>query len=326
MKKSSAKRKKKISSFVLLISAVMVLGGCSGKESGNEEASSDTEISASQSSEEESKGASDVQEPAAAPVIENAVWSGYFDGLNGAAVVYDPERNYYQIYNQELAETRRSPCSTFKVISSAVGLEHGIIAPEDSVRAWSGEIYWNADWNRDIGFEDAFRTSCVWYFRQVVDEIGADLMESVLSRLQYGNCDISDWAGTLNTNTDNRDQTGFWIESSLLISPREQTEVMERIFGSSSQFSEETQEKLKEVMLVTDLDTAGVPVYGKTGLGVDGGTAVDAWFTGFADIEGERRYFCVYLGETEGAEVTSGKAKEIAVEILSSLRGSSPGE
>lgn len=125
MKKSSAKRKKKISSFVLLISAVMVLGGCSGKESGNEEASSDTEISASQSSEEESKGASDVQEPAAAPVIENAVWSGYFDGLNGAAVVYDPERNYYQIYNQELAETRRSPCSTFKVISSAVGLESG---------------------------------------------------------------------------------------------------------------------------------------------------------------------------------------------------------
>jgi bla regulator protein BlaR1 len=34
--------------------------------------------------------------------------------------------------------------------------------------------------------------------------------------------------------------TGFWIESSLKISPREQTEVMERIFGEDSLCSEET--------------------------------------------------------------------------------------
>lgn len=50
-------------------------------------------------------------------------------------------------------------------------------------------------------------------------------------KLQYGNCDISDWEGRLNTNNDNRALTGFWLEASLLISPKEQTEVMERIFG-----------------------------------------------------------------------------------------------
>lgn len=319
MKRRNMEKRKKIGSFLLLLSAVMILGGCNGsREDGNDGASGETEITAGQGDMQKGKGHTDAQDTAV-PVVETAAWSEYFDGLNGAAVIYDPARNYYQIYNQELAETRRSPCSTFKIISSAVGLEQGIITPENSVRTWSGEIYWNADWNRDIGFEDAFRTSCVWYFRKVVDEIGAELMEKELSRLQYGNCDISDWEGALNTNSDNRDLTGFWIESSLLISPREQTEVMERIFGSSSQYSEETQEKLKEVMLVTDLDTAGVSVYGKTGLGAAGGTAVDAWFTGFADIGGEGRYFCVYLRETDGAEVTSGKAKEIAVEILSSL-------
>lgn len=59
-------------------------------------------------------------------------------------------------------------------------------------------------------------------------------MQEALNRLSYGNGDISDWEGRLNTNNKNRAMTGFWIESSLLISPREQTEVMERIFGPDS--------------------------------------------------------------------------------------------
>ena len=50
-----------------------------------------------------------------------------------------------------------------------------------------------------------------------------------LDRLQYGNCDISDWEGRLNTNNSNRALTGFWIESSLMISPKEQVEVMGRL-------------------------------------------------------------------------------------------------
>ena len=45
--------------------------------------------------------------------------------------------------------------------------------------------------------------------------------------------------------------------------------------------------------------------------------AVDAWFTGFADVNGTRKYFCVYLGQTDGAEVSSTKAKAIALTILS---------
>ena len=92
-------------------------------------------------------------------------WSEYFQGLNGAAVLYDAEENKYCVYNPELAETRSSPCSTFKIISSLLALENGVIDPENSIREWSGEYFWNGEWNRDIGFEDAFRTSCVWYFR-----------------------------------------------------------------------------------------------------------------------------------------------------------------
>ena len=138
------------------------------------------------------------------PQIMETDWSEYFQGLNGTAVLYDAEENRYLVYNPELAETRRSPCSTFKIISSLLALENGVIDPENSVRKWSGEYFWNGEWNRDIGFEDAFHASCVWYFRQVVDDIGKERMQEGLDALRYGNCDISDWEGSLNTNNSNR--------------------------------------------------------------------------------------------------------------------------
>ena len=167
------------------------------------------------------------------------------------------------IYNKELALTQRSPCSTFKIISSLIGLENGIIDPDNSVRPWSGEIFWNEDWNRDINFSDAFRTSCVWYFRQVTDDIGKVKMQNELNKLKYGNCDISDWEGKLNTNNNNRALTGFWIESSLKISPKEQVEVMERIFGTDSTYSERTQNILKQVMLISEENNTEISIMEK---------------------------------------------------------------
>ena len=245
--------------------------------------------------------------------IIDADWASYFNGLNGAAAIYVPSENACWIYNQELAQTRRSPCSTFKIVSSLIALENRIISPENSTRQWSGETFWNTDWNQDLDFEQAFRTSCVWYFREVIDEIGEDLIQANLETLQYGNCDISDWAGHLNTNNNNPALTGFWIESSLKISPKEQTEVMERIFGNGSIYQEETIAQLRQVMLVSE--EGGQSIYGKTGMGKDRGVTVDCWFTGFSDGE-QRAYFCVYLGELGDLEISSIKAREIAIQLM----------
>ncbi|TGY88042.1 class D beta-lactamase [Petralouisia muris] len=259
----------------------------------------------------------DTEDMEVEPEIAHADWSEYFNGLNGTAVIYDASNRRYTIYNDELAETRRSPCSTFKIISSLTALEQGILDPEDSTRTWSGEVFWNEDWNRDIDFSEAFRTSCVWYYRQLIDDIGQDRMQEELEKLQYGNCDISDWEGRLNTNNNNRVLTGFWLESSLLISPKEQTEVMERIFGENSEYSEETQNDLKQVMLVTEQEQTDILLYGKTGMGKAEGIVVDAWFTGFAETAEGNLYFCVRLGRTDGMNVSSPLAKEIAIKLVS---------
>lgn len=305
-----------------------VLTGCSGRHDTEEkitveqereepeeekmEESGPEEDSASAEAETEDSAESTVMEPETVC----ADWSEYFGGLNGAAVVYDASNRRYTIYNADLAMTRRSPCSTFKIISSLIALENGIIEPEDSTREWSGEVFWNEDWNRDIDFREAFRTSCVWYYRQVIDDIGKDTMQRELDRLQYGNCDISDWEGRQNTNNNNCALTGFWIESSLLISPKEQAEVMERIFGENSAYSEETLRELKEVMFISGRERTDLSIYGKTGMGKAEGIVVDAWYTGFAESAGESLYFCVYLGRTDGMDVSSSRAREIAVQIM----------
>lgn len=251
------------------------------------------------------------------PDIVEADWSGYFDGMNGCAVLYDADKMQYTIYQEELVLMERSPCSTFKIISSLIALENGIIQPDHSLRTWSGEVFWNKKWNQDIDFSGAFRESCVWYYREVINEIGPELMRKELDSLRYGNCDISDWEGRLNTNNSNRALTGFWIESSLKISPKAQTEVMERIFGEQSDYSEETIDELKKVMLLTEQEQGDTLIYGKTGMGKAQGVVMDAWFTGFAERGQDKVYFCVYLGQTDDKNVSSAVAKEIAVQIVS---------
>ena len=313
--RTTTKRNNLLTIMLILLVCAVMLTGCIGNHSSEEKQEPATTQVIDDPEEEETDNSAETID--VTPEIVEADWSNYFKGLNGTAVVYDATNQQYTIYNRDLAVTESSPCSTFKIISSLIALENGIIEPENSTRTWSGEIFWNEDWNKDIDFPEAFRTSCVWYYRQVIDDIGQDLMKRELDRLQYGNCDISDWEGRLNTNNSNRALTGFWIESSLLISPVEQVEVMERIFGDNSAYSEETQAELKQVMLLPEIDGTDITIYGKTGMGKANGIVVDAWFTGFAESTTGKIYFCVRLGRSDGMNVSSQLAKEIATKVVS---------
>lgn len=313
--KITTKRNNLLIIMCILLACVFMLAGCVSNYGTEEKQKSENIQVIGDSMAKENDSAAEIIDKV--PEIVEADWSSYFNGLNGTAVVYDTTNQQYIIYNRDLAVTESSPCSTFKIISSLIALENGIIEPENSTRTWSGEKFWNEDWNKDIDFPEAFRTSCVWYYRQVIDDIGEDLMQRELDRLQYGNCDISDWEGRLNTNNSNRALTGFWIESSLLISPKEQVEVMERIFGDNSAYSKEIQAELKQVMLVPEIDSTNISIYGKTGMGKANGIVVDAWFTGFAESTTGKIYFCVRLGRNDDMNVSSQLAKEIAIKVVS---------
>ena len=107
-------------SYVFIV-LLLTLTGCSKEDTHltdrqplsvqpSEEITQAEELSAENVSQVPESIAGESQEEIAEPIIVNVDWANYFDGINGAAVIYDPAQNCYQIYQQELALTRRSPC------------------------------------------------------------------------------------------------------------------------------------------------------------------------------------------------------------------------
>ncbi|OJT75779.1 hypothetical protein BM530_11520, partial [Clostridioides difficile] len=92
-------------------------------------------------------------------------YSDCFEGISGGAIFYNTKNKEYNIYNKELIETRRSPCSTFKIVSTLIGLEKGVINSKESVMGYDGTEYPNKNWNKNLSLEEAFKESCVWYYK-----------------------------------------------------------------------------------------------------------------------------------------------------------------
>lgn len=260
----------------------------------------------------------DVSHTAAETTVEINLQE-YFDGVNGTAIFYYPESDTYAVYQKELSEKRSSPCSTFKIFSTYVGLDMGVIQMNDSVRTWNGTVYWYEPWNRDIGLPDAFRQSCVWYYRQVIDDIGQPVMQAYIDEMNYGNRDISDWKGDFNEGEPLADLKGFWLESSLKISPKEQIQVLRRIMEHPTKG--ELANTLKLLMLTRDDAATGLKVYGKTGFGRVDGKNTDAWFVGLYEKNGKTAYFALRLDDPDNPRATSDKAKAIALSIIDDMDG-----
>ena len=288
---------------VLLILATMIifLWGCAGEPKEN------------LASVPEQSG----EAKAPAPSVVNADYTAYFQGVEGTAVFLNSRENTYYIYNQDLAEKPSSPCSSFKIISCLMGLESGAIDPANSTLEWNGTNFPVDEWNKDIDYQQAFESSCIWYFRRVIDTIGGAYVQDTMNRLNYGNRDITEWQGSLNNlifpdMKDYKELNGFWQESSLQISPTQQVDVLKRIFEDRGVFSDQSLALIKDVMLVENTEDT-LRIYGKTGSGKKDANWSDAWFVGLFEKDGETTYFAVRLNQpdTYGA-----KAKEIALDII----------
>lgn len=261
--------------------------------------------------------------PELEPEIENGQsWAGamlgtkqeiidldeYFSGIQGCAVLYDAEENTSYYYNENSCHTRKSPCSTFKIVSTLMGLKSGVLESKDTLIGYDGTEYATKAWNADLRLEEAFQTSCVWYFRKVIDQIGRKEAERELELLNYGNCDVSEWEGSGVNGMPQLD--GFWLESSLQISPEEQVKVLTSIFEGKTEYSEEDVLLLKDIMKTEARD--GISVYGKTGTGVNG----LAWFVGLMEQNKKTVYFAICLDDPSKKNVTGADAKEIILKLV----------
>lgn len=227
--------------------------------------------------------------------------SEYFDGKIGTAVFYIPNQNYF-IYNKEIANSRFSPFSTFKIVSTLIGLNNNVLEDENSKMNYNGTKYWLELWNKNVNLKEAFKVSCVWYFHQMTNKIDHDIFTSELEKLKYGNADTSEWYG--NNSNELADLNGFWLNSSLKISPIEQVNVLEQIFEKENIYNQNDINILKNIMRIDNNN-----VFGKTGSGKGG----NGWYVGFMEKENTLVYFAIFLNDkkSSGAE-----AKKIALKII----------
>ena len=174
---------------------------------------------------------------------------------------------------------------------------------------YNGTQYLNLEWNGNLTLQTAFQTSCIWYFHQIINSVGEEKVKKELSELKYGNCDVSEWEGSMINPY--KELNGFWLGSSLKISPYEQVKVLSKIFEGESFYDSESVEILKKIMLIED--NKEKKIYGKTGSGSNG----EAWFIGFTEKGQQREYFAIYLNDSlQREQISSSVAKEIALKII----------
>lgn len=239
--------------------------------------------------------------------MKTADYGKEFQSINGCGVFLDSSDNIYQVYNEEICKERVSPCSTFKIISALAGLHNQVITSTRSTVGYDDTVYPVEAWNGNLDLQEAIQSSCVWYFRKVIDSVGKEEMQKELEQLEYGNCDITEWEGSgVNPLPE---LNGFWLDSSLKISPMEQVGVLRSIIDGDTIYTPEEVEILKEILLVESNDSG--KIYGKTGTS----SAHGGWFVGFQEKNDSNIYFAVYLND-ENVKVSGEMAKEIAMKIL----------
>lgn len=297
--------------MVISIIVCLIMGSMSGCSSKGEsdQISQKEQTKESNLTEETGNENEDIQKDEALQLtIVAEDYEEVFQSLQGCAVILDSEKNIYTFYNEDKCRTRVSPNSTFKIISALTGLHNQVVTAEDSKMGYNGINYPIDTWNADLSLAEAFRSSCIWYFRKVIDEVGQETVQEELEELDYGNCDISEWSGgDVNVFSE---LNGFWIESSLLISPIEQVEVLRNIMEGKSIYTESEVEILKSIMLLEE--SGSQKIYGKTGTGTNN----TAWFIGFVENKETNIYFAVYLDDSISTEINGAKAQEIALNIL----------
>ncbi len=279
--------------IIVVIATVLIFAGCAKAEkteNDNQTVPQDVNSSSAQ----------EISEEAQEITTTYLNLDSYFDNVDGTAVFLTGDGKEY-IYNEDIANNRYSPYSTFKIVSTLIGLDEGIITSKDSTMTYDGTIYWYDAWNANLNLEQAFKNSCVWYYHQIIYTMSQQTVQEHLNLLNYGNLDISQFNG--NASNPQADLNGFWLSSSLEISPLEQVYLLKMLFEEQAFYSTEHIELVKELMSIEDINA-----YGKTGSGGN-----ESWYVGFFEHNNENIYFATFI---QGEDVSGAKARELSISII----------
>jgi bla regulator protein BlaR1 len=223
-----------------------------------------------------------------------------FDGYRASFVLLDTKSGDYFRFNPELCREQLSPCSTFKIFNSLVGLETGIVKNENSWMKWDGTRYAIGAWNRDHTLQSAVTNSVVWYFQRLASAVGERRMKQFIRKTHYGNADIS---GGI---------THFWLGSTLKISGEEQVDFLRRLVSDELPFSKRSMALVRGMLRLNQTEKGAL--YGKTGSDGDNEKYTLGRFVGYV-VQPERIY--VFATNIQGRDDGGGiKARELTEKVL----------
>jgi beta-lactamase class D len=228
--------------------------------------------------------------------------SSLFPGFRAALVVRDVRAGRTVRYDAALAGTRLSPCSTFKVPNSLIGLETGVIPDAAYVIPWDGKKRGIEAWNRDHDLRSAIRGSVVPYYQELARRVGPQRMQRWVSALRYGNQDIS---GGIDR---------FWLGSSLRISPEEQVDFLARLHTGALPVSARSVAIVEEILL-QDAPGEGVVYRGKTG-SCESEAGPHGWWVGSVETSGRVSVFAALI---QGAGASGRACRALAENALRRL-------
>lgn len=217
--------------------------------------------------------------------------SPYFINQDACFVLYDRNKTQYTIFNERGSYTRVSPNSTYKIYVALNALEQGIISPRASQQSWNGQAYAYTAWNRDQNLRSAMQNSVNWYFQALEQQQEKQEIQSFLSRLAYGNQDVT---GNLQS---------YWMESSLRISPLEQVKQLKDLYDNKKGFGLDNIKAVQEALLLEK--NKGKSLYGKTGTGNINGQNQNGWFIGYVQSADNVYFFATYISGPQSSGSTA---------------------
>jgi beta-lactamase class D len=172
-------------------------------------------------------------------------------GVTGTFVLYDVSRDEYTGFDQQRANTRYIPASTYKIANSLIGLTTGAVKDVDEILPYGGGEYFMDTWEHDMSLRDAIVISNVPIYQELARRIGLEKMRENMRKLNYGNMDIG------------QEVDQFWLEGPLEISAVEQTKFVSELAQQKLDFPIKHQKAVAEILELENGD--GWSLHAKTG-------------------------------------------------------------
>ena len=178
------------------------------------------------------------------------------------------------IYNNQRAEKRFIPASTFKIVHTLIALEEQVIKDDNEIIKWDGKKRFYEPWNKDQTLQSAIQYSCVWCYQEFSKKIKNETYLKYLKKIHYGN------------EKTGSNITTFWLDGDIKISAKEQIEFLKKLYNNNLPFSQKYINITKKILTVKKAQNYII----KAKSGWSGKTG---WYVGYIETKNDIWFFAL---------------------------------